>query len=146
MNRTARTTALASGSAAFLALGLTAPATAAPDNTNTHLSPVTCSDGTEYLLAGISRANWWSAQHDVRTGTTLIPTYIGNIHTEIWTADGSTLLAEFDEEQSFPKGNGRAARAGQQDCLIAFTGIETLPEVGEALLVVVGEMSFVPHA
>ena len=145
MNLTARTTALAAGSAACLALGLTAPATAAPDNPNTHLSPVSCSDGTEYLLAGISRANWWSAGHDVHTGATLVPTYIASTHTEIWTVDGGTLLAEFDEEQSFPKGSGRAPRAGQLDCLITFRAVETLPDFGDVLLVVVGEMGFVPH-
>jgi hypothetical protein len=146
MNRTARTTASAAGAAALLAVGLTGPASAAPDNANTHLSPVSCSDGTEYLLAGISRANWWSAQHDVRTGATLVPTYIRSTHTEIWTADGSTLLAEFDEEQSFPKGRGQESPAGQQDCLLTFSGIETIPDVGEVLLVVVGEMGFVPHS
>ena len=28
----------------------TSPAAAIPDNVNTHLSPVSCSDGTNYLL------------------------------------------------------------------------------------------------
>jgi len=145
MNPTARITTLAAGSAACLAVGLAGPATASPDNRNTHLSPVSCSDGTEYLLAGISRANWWSAGHDVLTGTVVVPTYIGNTHTEIWTVDGGTLLAESDEEQLFPKGSGRSTPAGQQDCLITFRGVATLPDVGEVLLVVVGEMGLVPH-
>jgi len=146
MNLTARTTTLAAASVACLALGLIGPATATPDNPNTHLSPVSCSDGTEYLLASMSRANWWTAQHDVRTGTVFVPTYIGSTHTEIWTVDGGTLLAEFDEEQSFPKGRGRSTPAGQLDCLITFQAVEILPEVGEVLIVIVGEMGFVPHA
>jgi len=144
MNLTARTATLAAGSAACLALGLAGPATAA-DNPNTHLSPVSCSDGSEYLLASMSRANWWTAQRDVHTGTVLVPTYIGSTHTEIWTADGGTLLEELDEEQLFPKGSGRSTPAGQLDCLITFQGVESLPEVGEVLIVIVGEMGFVPH-
>ena len=145
MNLTARTATLAAGSAACLALGLAAPATATADNPNTHLSPVSCSDGSEYLLASMSRANWWTAQRDVHTGTVLVPTYIGSTHTEIWTMDG-TLLDEFDEDQLFPKGSGRSTTAGQLDCLITFRGVASLPEVGEVLIVVVGEMGFVPHS
>lgn len=144
MKRAAFTSTMATG-AACLVLGIAAPATAAADNKNTHLSPVSCSDGTEYLLAGMSRANWWSAGHDVHTGTTVVPTYIGDTHTEIWTADGATLLAEYDETQYFPKGGGQSTPAGQQDCLLTFRGVETLPDVGEVLIVVVGEMGFVPR-
>jgi hypothetical protein len=146
MNLTARSTALAAGSAACFALGLASPAAAIPDSgPNTHLSPVSCSDGTEYLLANISRANWWSAGHDIHTGITVVPTYIGSTHTEVWTVDGETLLDEFDEEQLFPKGKGGLTHAGEQDCLITFRGVVTLPDVGEVLIVVVGEMGFVPH-
>ena len=59
--------------------------------------------------------------------------------------DGETLLEEFDEEQLLPKGRGGSTLAGEQDCLITFRDVVTLPDIGEVLIVVVGEMGLVPH-